>query len=189
MNELIFQAPISALQVLMVRTIGAQEVEFTKGDIRSLADKTRGIQTANTSHCAARNLPGNIAHVSRDLPLDAWPADVVCYAGITELLVDLHVILLVWEKVGPLDVSDIPLNVSVIHAPKTRKIDAWVLHLTATAVAAYDYVWLADGDVKTSDVNWFAFWANMLCLGRSYLEGQGILATAKIKLQVFPQGQ
>ncbi|CAE7885343.1 unnamed protein product, partial [Symbiodinium microadriaticum] len=150
------------LKVLMVRTIGAQEVQFTKDDIRSLADKTKGIQKANTSHCAARKLPGLKAPVSRDLPLDAWPADVVCYAGITDLLIDLHVILLVWEKVGQLDVSDIPLNISVIHAPRTRKLDAWVLHLTATAVAAYDYVWLADGDVKTSDVNWFAFWTNML---------------------------
>ena len=103
MNELIFQDPNSALQVLMVRTIGAQEVQFTKDDIRSLADKTKGIQKANTSHCAARKLPGLKAPVSRDLPLDAWPADVVCYAGITDLLIDLHVILLVWEKVGQLD--------------------------------------------------------------------------------------
>ncbi|CAE7534174.1 unnamed protein product [Symbiodinium sp. CCMP2592] len=122
----------------------------------------RRIQKANTSHCAARKLPGPKEYLRRDLPLDAWPADVVCHAGITDLLVDLHVILLVWEKIGRLDVSDIPLNVSVIHTPRTRKIDAWLLHLTSTAVAAYDYVWLADGDVKTSDVNWFAFWTNML---------------------------
>ena len=158
----------------MVRTIGVQEVQFTKDDIRSLANKTRGIQQANTSHCAARKPPpGPKEYIRRDLPLDAWPADVVCYAGITDLLVDLHVILLVWEKIGRLDVSDIPLNVSVIHAPKTRKIDAWLLHLTSTAVAAYDYVWLAEGDVKISDVNWFAFWTNMLCPGRSYLGGAG----------------
>ena len=123
----------------MVRTIGGKEVEFTKDDIRSLAKKTIGIQTANTSHCAARKPPGLIAKLRRNLPLDQWPADVVCYAGITQLQIDLHVILLVWEdKIRKLDTSDLPLNVSVIFAPKSRKIDAWLSHLTATALSTYD---------------------------------------------------
>ncbi|CAE7839527.1 unnamed protein product [Symbiodinium sp. CCMP2592] len=148
----------------MVRTIGGREVKFTKDDLRSLANKTSGIQTANTSHCAARK--GFIAKLRRNLPLDQWPADVVCYAGITQLQVDLHVILLVWDTnaMPKLDTSDLPLNVSVIHAPKSRKIDAWLKHLTATALSTYDYLWLADGDVSVSAANWFAFWANMLYL-------------------------
>lgn len=123
----------------MVRTIGGKEVKFTKDDIRSLANKTSGIQTANTSHCAARK--GLIAKLRRNLPLDQWPADVVCYAGITQLQVDLHVILLVWDDtdtIRKLDTSDLPLNVSVIHAPKSRKIDAWLKHLTTTAISTYD---------------------------------------------------
>ena len=153
----------SQLKVLMVRTIGRSEVEFTKNDIRSLAKKTRGIQTANTSHCAARKGPGLKAKLAQDRPPDQWPADVVCYAGITHLRVDLHVILLVWDnKVDFIDTSDLELNVSVISAPKTRKINAWLLHLSETAVSAYDYVWLADGDVNISMVNWFAFWTQML---------------------------
>ncbi|CAE7243037.1 unnamed protein product [Symbiodinium natans] len=151
-------APIQ-LKVLMVRVIGGSEMEFTKDDIRSLANKTKGIQTSNTSHCAARKQ--GLKAISQDLPLEQWPADVVCFAGITQLLVDLHVILLVWDKIK-VDTSDLGANVSVIYAYKSRKIDAWLSHLNATIVSAYDYVWLADGDVKISVVNWFAFWTHML---------------------------
>ena len=146
----------------MVRVIGGSEMEFTKDDIRSLANKTKGIQTSNTSHCAARKQ--GLKAISQDLPLEQWPADVVCFAGITQLLVDLHVILLVWDKIK-VDTSDLGANVSVIYAYKSRKIDAWLSHLNATIVSAYDYVWLADGDVKISVVNWFAFWTHMLHLG------------------------
>ncbi|CAE7320163.1 unnamed protein product [Symbiodinium microadriaticum] len=172
------------LKVLMVRTIGGKEVEFTKDDIRSLAKKTIGIQTANTSHCAARKPPGLIAKLRRNLPLDQWPADVVCYAGITQLQIDLHVILLVWEdKIRKLDTSDLPLNVSVIFAPKSRKIDAWLSHLTATALSTYDYLWLADGDVSVSAANWFAFWANMLYY-RPQIAQPAVVAEEKAKIHV-----
>ena len=105
---------------------------------------------------------------STELPPDLWPTHLLCRDSVKKLAVELHVLLIVYD----IYVTDTvlsylqrvvkELNVTVVRSTGSRKLGAWFKFLTPSTVSQYDYIWLADGDVKVSAINWFSFWAHML---------------------------
>ena len=161
------------LKVLLVRTVGQSEWRSVQADIRSLARKSLSIHSANTSHCLtnfttlyrSQTLDG----FSTELPPDLWPTHLLCRdSSVKKLTVELHVLLIVYDVyvtdtvLSYLQRAVKELNLTVVRSTGSRKLGAWFKHLTPSTVSNYDYIWLADGDVKVSAINWFSFWAHML---------------------------
>ena len=156
-------------KVLLVRTVGQSEWLSVQADIRSLARKSLSIHSANTSHCSnSTSRSQTLEGFSTELPPDLWPTHLLCRDSVKKLAVELHVLLIVYD----IYVTDTvlsylqrvvkELNVTVVRSTGSRKLGAWFKFLTPSTVSQYDYIWLADGDVKVSAINWFSFWAHML---------------------------
>eukprot|EP01084_Bolivina_argentea_P106226 190156_1 len=77
----------------------------------------------------------------------------------------LHWILFIWQHKTYIKMKELlgtNHSINLIYAKNKLKLFFWQTYLTPSMISnKYDYIWLMDGDIRISDMDWNCFWYNM----------------------------
>lgn len=101
----------------------------------------------NNNNSTKKMLQNGYASVQADFLFFARNGEVAkdLFANLLELEID--------DNVEILDVSALSI-----------KITNWLAHLDEKKLQGYDYVWMVDGDIEISSLNWHSYWQQVLLL-------------------------